>query len=272
MSEIIRFERVSKKFSLHRERPRSFQEQLIYVFQRKYTPSETFWALQDISFTVDRGESVGLIGPNGAGKSTILKLIARILQPTSGHIWVDGRVGVLLELGAGFHPDLTGRENIFLNGSILGLSRPDIRRKMDDIVAFADVDQFIDVPVKHYSSGMYVRLGFSVAVHASPEVLLIDEVLAVGDQGFQIKCVEKIGELQRRGVTILWASHDLNMTQSLCTRVIWIESNRVLMDDMPGPTVTAYLRHTHEDDDARLGGGKSGADQFVAGCKCRTKA
>jgi len=210
--------------------------------------------LKNIYLSFFYGAKIGIIGLNGSGKSTLLKIIAGVLEPTSGEVQVRGRLGALLELGAGFHPDLTGRENIYLNGSIMGLSRVEINRKIDDIIGFAELERFLDVPVKHYSSGMYMRLGFSIAVHAAPEVLLIDEVLAVGDQGFQSKCVEKIGELRRRGVTILWASHDLGMAQSLCTRTIWIEDNCVRMDDAPGPVVSAYLRHTHEADDARLEG------------------
>jgi len=178
----IRFDGVSKRFILHRERARSFQELALNLLRgRGNGRSEEFWALQDVSLGIAPGETVGLIGPNGAGKSTILKLISRIIEPTSGWIEVNGRVGALLELGAGFHPDLTGRENIYLNGAILGLSRAEIRRKLDEIIAFAELERFIDVPVKHYSSGMYVRLGFSIAVHTEPEILLVDEVLAVGD-------------------------------------------------------------------------------------------
>ncbi|MGB9890866.1 MAG: ABC transporter ATP-binding protein, partial [Anaerolineae bacterium] len=181
MTTAIQFSNVSKKFTLHHERARSFQELAVGLVRRNNRSREEFWALRDVSFTVDHGETVGIIGPNGAGKSTVLKLISRIIEPTSGRIEVRGRIGALLELGAGFHPDLTGRENIYLNGSILGLSRAEIRRRLDDIIAFAELERFIDVPVKHYSSGMYVRLGFSVAVHTDPEILLVDEVLAVGD-------------------------------------------------------------------------------------------
>ena len=246
MSTIIRFEQVSKKFSLHRERPRSFQEQLIHVFQRKRTPRETFWALQDISFTIDQGETVGLIGPNGAGKSTILKLIAGILEPTSGQIWVDGRVGALLELGAGFHPDLTGRENIFLNGSILGLSRPEVRLKMDDIIAFAELERFIDVPVKHYSSGMYVRLGFAVAVHTDPEILLVDEVLSVGDIAFQQKCLERIRGLQRGGTSILLVSHGLDSVRQMCHRALWLEGAQLAAVGDADAVIGAYLSHVQQ--------------------------
>ena len=246
MSTIIRFEQVSKKFSLHRERPRSFQEQLIHLIQRKRTTHETFWALQDISFTVGQGETLGLIGPNGGGKSTILKLIARILDPTSGQIWVDGRVGALLELGAGFHPELTGRDNIYLNGSILGLSRPEIRRKMDDIIAFAALERFIDVPVKHYSSGMYVRLGFAVAVQTDPEILLVDEVLSVGDMAFQQRCLERIRELQRGGTSILLVSHGLALVRQMCHRVLWLEKAQIAAIGEVDAVIGAYLARVQQ--------------------------
>jgi ABC-type polysaccharide/polyol phosphate transport system ATPase subunit len=225
--EAIQFDHVSKKFILHRERPRSLQELAVNLFRRNNNSHEEFWALQDVSFTVEQGETLGLIGPNGAGKSTALKLISRIIEPTSGQIEVNGQVGALLELGAGFHPDLTGRENIYLNGSILGLSRAQIRRKLDAIIAFAELERFIDVPVKHYSSGMYVRLGFSVAVHTDPEVLLVDEVLAVGDQNFQHKCLERIMEMQRQGITICFVSHGLGEVRRLCSRAVWLDDGMV---------------------------------------------
>jgi lipopolysaccharide transport system ATP-binding protein len=246
MGTIVRFEQVSKRFCLHYERPRSFQEQLIHLFQRKRTTRETFWALRDISFTVEQGETFGLIGPNGAGKSTILKLIARILDPTSGRIWIDGRVGALLELGAGFHPDLTGRENIYLNGSILGLSRPEIRRKMDEIVAFAELDRFIDVPVKHYSSGMYVRLGFAIAVHTDPEILLVDEVLSVGDLAFQQKCLDRIHELQREGVSIVLVSHSLDVVRQMCHRALWLEKAQIAAIGEADDVIGAYLANVQQ--------------------------
>ena len=246
MSTIIRFEQVSKKFSLHRERPRSFQEQLIHFFQRKRAPSETFWALQDVSFTIEQGESVGLIGPNGAGKSTILKLIAQILEPTSGQIWVAGRVGALLELGAGFHPDLTGRENIYLNGSVLGLGQSAIQRNLEDIIAFADIDQFIDVPVKHYSSGMYVRLGFAVAVHTDPEILLVDEVLSVGDMAFQQKCLDRIHRLQRNGTSILLVSHGLDVVRKMCHRALWLKDAGLAAIGETDSVISAYLAHVQQ--------------------------
>ena len=245
MAAIV-LEGVSKKFTLRHERPRSLQETFLSKLKRENSAREELWVLRDVSFEVSRGQTVGLIGPNGAGKSTVLKLISRIVEPTLGRIKVNGRVGTLLELGAGFHPDLTGRENIYLNASILGLSRAEIQRRLDEIIAFSELDRFIDIPVKHYSSGMYVRLGFSTAVHTDPEVLLVDEVLAVGDQSFQTKCIEKIAELRRRGVTILLVSHSMTTVQDLCTRVGWIEQGELKMYDVAEPVIAAYLHHTSE--------------------------
>jgi lipopolysaccharide transport system ATP-binding protein len=202
---------------------------------------EEFWALRNVSFTIEDGETVGIVGPNGAGKSTVLKLISRIIEPTSGEVETSGRLGALLELGAGFHPDLSGRENIYLNGSILGLGRAEIRQKMDDIIAFAELDRFIDMPVRHYSSGMYVRLGFSVAVHTDPEILLIDEVLAVGDAAFQRKCLGKIDDLRRQGVTVLFISHSAETVRNLCSRVIWLDEGRLVADGSAESVVARYL-------------------------------
>ncbi len=246
LSAAISFDRVSKRFILHHERARSFQELALGLVRRNGRSREEFWALQDVSFTVEHGETVGIIGPNGAGKSTVLKLISRILEPTSGQIVVRGRVGALLELGAGFHPDLTGRENIYLNGSILGLSRAEIRRRLDDIIGFAELERFIDVPVRHYSSGMYVRLGFSVAVHTDPEILLVDEVLAVGDAAFQRKCLERINELRRAGVTVLFVSHSAETVRALCTRALWLENGRLVADDVAEAVVLRYLERSRD--------------------------
>ena len=242
----IQFDDVSRQFVLHHERSRSFQELAVNLFRRDNGSREEFWALRDVSFAVKQGETVGIVGPNGAGKSTALKLISRIIEPTSGQIKVNGRVGALLELGAGFHPDLTGRENIFLNGSILGLGRAEIRRKLDEIIAFAELERFIDVPVKHYSSGMYVRLGFSVAVHTAPEILLVDEVLAVGDQVFQQKCLKRIGGLKRDGVTIVLVSHSLGSIRNLCERAIWLQDGRIKIDGSSAEVVDQYLAFSNK--------------------------
>jgi lipopolysaccharide transport system ATP-binding protein len=237
----VRFANVSKRFILRHERPHSFQEMVLRLFDpRRRGSSEELWALQGVSFTVEPGETVGLIGPNGAGKSTALKLIARILEPTAGFIETKGKVFALLELGAGFHPDLTGEENIYLNGSVLGLGRKEITRKLDQIVAFAGLGDFIDTPVKHFSAGMYVRLGFAIAVHLEPEILLIDEVLAVGDMTFQIKCWDKITELQQEGITIVLVSHDLDAVQKLCSRVIWLDHGQVRAQGAANEITTQY--------------------------------
>lgn len=224
MTTAIRFDHVSKRFTLQMERPRSFQELFLNLIHLKGSrPKQEYWALQDVDFEIQPGQTVGIIGDNGAGKSTLLKLISRIIEPSSGQITVHGRVSALLELGAGFHPDLTGRENIYLNGSILGFNKAQMDQILDDIVDFSEMERFIDAPVKHYSSGMYMRLGFSIAIHVRPDILLVDEVLAVGDQAFQLRCLDKINEMKRRGITIILVTHDLNSVRSLCDRVIWLE-------------------------------------------------
>src|ERR1017187_3716617 len=185
------------------------------------------WALNDVSFEIKCGEVVGIIGRNGAGKSTLLKILSRITEPTHGHADVWGRVGSLLEVGTGFHPELTGRDNIFLNGAILGMRRTEVARKFDEIVAFAEVEKFIDTPVKRYSSGMYVRLAFAVAAHLEPEILFVDEVLSVGDAAFQKKCLGKLGNVSREGRTIVFVSHNMTALQRLCTRVVWLDRGQV---------------------------------------------
>ena len=267
MSTAIRFDHVSKRFTLHHQRPRSFQELVIQTFKRDGAVSgqdcemteggvgqrhEEFWALRDVSFTVDHGETVGIIGPNGAGKSTALKLISRIIEPTSGEIEVNGRVGALLELGAGFHPDLSGRENIYLNGSILGLNRREIDDRLDEIIAFAELDRFIDMPVKHYSSGMRMRLGFSVAAHIDPEILLVDEVLAVGDESFQRKCLDRIYELRADGTTIVFVSHGIASVARLCHRAIWLDEGGLVVDGSARDVTEGYLAEVNRKDRERL--------------------
>ena len=247
MTIVISLEQVSKKFILHHERPRSFQELAVSLFRRNNGSREEFWALQDVSFTVEQGEMVGLIGPNGAGKSSVLKIISHIIEPTSGHVKVNGQLGALLELGAGFHPDLTGYENIYLNGSILGLSRREIGRLLESIIDFAELERFIDMPVRNYSSGMLMRLGFSVATSFRPDVLLVDEVLAVGDQAFQDKCVQRITDLRHQGVAILFVSHDLETVRKLCDSCLWLEEGRVQAEGDNDTVIAAYLGHVWYD-------------------------
>jgi ABC-type polysaccharide/polyol phosphate transport system ATPase subunit len=225
---VISFKNVSKRFTFSREQPQSVQETLISVFgRRQKNPKKDLWAVKDLSFNLYPGQALGIIGRNGSGKSTVLKLIARILRPTSGQVTVHGRVSALLELGAGFHPDLTGRENIALNASVLGLSQQDVAEKFDRIVAFSELGEFIDMPVKHYSSGMYMRLGFSVAIHVDPDILIIDEILAVGDQAFQTKCIDRIHELHQSGVSIVFISHNLSIVQRMCSSLIWLENGHM---------------------------------------------
>ncbi len=201
---------------------------------------ETFWALKDVSLEVKEGEVLGLIGRNGAGKTTLLKILSRITRPTTGWAEIHGRVGSLLEVGTGFHPELTGRENTFLSGAILGMGKAEIARKFDEIVAFAELEKFIDTPVKHYSSGMYVRLAFAVAAHLEPEILLVDEVLAVGDINFQKKCLGKMGDVARAGRTVVLVSHQLNQIRRLCHRVLWIDDGGVRLDGPTHEVVAAY--------------------------------
>jgi len=214
-------------------------------FSRRNGHSErTIWALRDVSFEVKPGEVVGIIGRNGAGKSTLLKILSRITEPTEGCVDLYGRVGSLLEVGTGFHPELTGRENIFLNGSILGMSHQEIQSRFDEIVAFAEVEQFLDTPVKRYSSGMYVRLAFAVAAHLQPEILVVDEVLAVGDAQFQRKCLGKMGQVAREGRTVLFVSHNMTAIQSLCRRAVWLDDGRVCADADAGQVVADYLQRS----------------------------
>jgi lipopolysaccharide transport system ATP-binding protein len=202
---------------------------------------EPFWALQDLSFDVQPGEVLGVIGRNGSGKSTLLKILSRITKPTTGSARIEGRVGSLLEVGTGFHPELSGRENIFLNGSILGMSRPEIRRKFDEIVAFAEVEQFLDMPVKRYSSGMYVRLAFSVAAHLEPEILIVDEVLAVGDATYQRRCIERMSALAAQGRTVLFVSHNMDLIPRLCGRALLLDQGRQIVEGPAGEVMRQYL-------------------------------
>ncbi len=203
--------------------------------------TEDFWALNDVNFEINKGDKVGIIGRNGAGKSTLLKVLSRITEPTTGKIHINGRIASLLEVGTGFHPELTGRENIYLNGAILGMSRKEIKAKFDEIVAFAEVDKFLDTPVKRYSSGMYVRLAFSVAAHLEPEILIVDEVLAVGDAAFQKKCLGKMDDVSKEGRTILFVSHNMAMISSLCNKGLFMENGKVLYSGSVQDTVSHYF-------------------------------
>jgi lipopolysaccharide transport system ATP-binding protein len=211
---------------------------------------ETFWALKDVSFEVKRGEVVGIIGRNGAGKSTLLKILSRITEPTEGFADIQGRVGSLLEVGTGFHPELTGRENIFLNGSILGMKRVEIKKKFDEMVAFAEIEKFIDTPVKYYSSGMYVRLAFAVAAHLEPQILLVDEVLAVGDIAFQKKCLNKMKEAGVEGKTSLVVSHNMETITRICERALWLHKGQVMFDGKVIDAVSAYEASTRANQDS----------------------
>jgi lipopolysaccharide transport system ATP-binding protein len=204
--------------------------------------TRTFWALKDVSFRVGVGEVIGIVGPNGAGKSTLLKVLSRITPPTEGYVDLTGRVSSLLEVGTGFHPELTGRENVFLNGAILGMLRAEIIRKFDAIVAFAELEQFIDTPVKHYSSGMFVRLAFSVAAHLEPEILIVDEVLSVGDLHFRNRCLGRMQDLRDEGRTVLFVSHDLTSVRQLCTRALLLNGGRVVADGTPAAITRGYER------------------------------
>jgi ABC-2 type transport system ATP-binding protein len=229
---------VSKRFRMNTERHSSLKERVIKVGRRK--PPEEFWALRDIEFDVQEGHTVGLLGHNGSGKSTLLKCTGGILQPTMGEIRTRGRLASLLELGAGFHPDLTGRENVYLNASILGMSRRDIDLRFDDIVGFAELEQFIDQQVKHYSSGMYVRLGFSVATNVDPDLLLVDEVLAVGDEAFQRKCLDRIKSFQKQGRTIVFVTHGADLVRQLCDRAVVLDHGHLVVEGTPSEAVRVF--------------------------------
>jgi lipopolysaccharide transport system ATP-binding protein len=238
MSDIaVRVEHLSKQYRLGASQPvyPTFREAIMDILKapvrmvqgRSRPKTETFWALDDVSFEIKHGEAVGIIGRNGAGKSTLLKILSRITRPTRGRVDLYGRVGSLLEVGTGFHPELTGRENIYLNGAILGMSRTEILRKFDEIVEFSEIEKFLDTPVKFYSSGMYVRLAFAVAAHLEPEILIVDEVLAVGDAAFQKKCLGKMGDVAQEGRTVLFVSHNMRAIQSLCRSIIVLEEGRL---------------------------------------------
>jgi lipopolysaccharide transport system ATP-binding protein len=244
---VIRADHLSKRYRIGGARPEGLRHALEGGVRRLFRrsaparPTEDFWALTDVSFEIKRGECVGVIGRNGAGKSTLLKILSRITDPTEGEVRLRGRVGSLLEVGTGFHPELTGRENVYLNGSILGMSRSEVVRKFDEIVAFAEIERFLDTPVKYYSSGMYTRLAFAVAAHLEPEILIVDEVLAVGDAQFQQKCLGKMNEVTRGGRTVLFVSHNLGVIAELCGRAIYLRQGRVEADGTARESVQKYL-------------------------------
>jgi homopolymeric O-antigen transport system ATP-binding protein len=260
MDSVIEAENLSKKYTIGSRKKAQIQSvsdvlmsKMRSVKQRFADPfskasqqkeEEEFWALQDLSFSVKAGETVGIIGRNGAGKSTLLKIISRITEPTTGRVTIRGRVASLLEVGTGFHPELTGRENIFLNGAILGMTKVEINQKFDGIVDFAGVEKFLDTPVKRYSSGMYVRLAFAVAAHLEPELLVVDEVLAVGDAEFQKKCLGKMGEFSESGRTVLFVSHNMSAIKAMCSRAILLESGKIVED---GGTVQVIQRYFNKD-------------------------
>jgi lipopolysaccharide transport system ATP-binding protein len=259
MSTVLKVEDLGKKYILHHQRTgryialrdviadsvKSLGKKVLNPMRYRYSVShsskEEFWALKDVSFEVEQGDRVGIIGRNGAGKSTLLKLLSRITEPTSGRITIKGRVASLLEVGTGFHPELTGRENIFLNGAVLGMGRAEIRRKFDEIVDFAEVEKFLDTPVKRYSSGMYVRLAFAVAAHLEPKILIVDEVLAVGDAQFQKKCLGKMEAVAQEGRTVLFVSHNMNAISSLCSTGIVLANGKLQFEGDARAAISHYL-------------------------------
>ncbi len=243
MPAAIELRGVRKRFRIRHEAARTWQGMALALLGRRRVEHEEFWALAGVDFDVAEGETLGIIGPNGSGKTTILKLLARTIEPTAGEVLTRGKVFGLLELGAGMHPDLTGRENIFLNGSFLGIQRNEMRQLYDRIVAFAELDRFIDTPVRHYSSGMYMRLGFSIAINVDPDILLIDEVLAVGDARFTAKCYETLAEIKARGRTLVFVSHDPIQVRRFCDRVLWIDRGEIRALGDPRDVIQQYLQH-----------------------------
>jgi ABC-2 type transport system ATP-binding protein len=257
---VVHADQVSKKFRLLHERNNSLKATIL---RGRRVVAEDFWALRDVSLEVREGETFGLIGENGSGKSTMLKCLTRILTPDEGRVEIKGKVSALLELGAGFHPELSGRENVYLNGAILGLPQSEIKKRFDEIVEFAGVGPFIDEPVKNYSSGMYVRLGFSVAINVDPDILFVDEVLAVGDEAFQRKCNDKFNDLRRAGKTIVLVSHAMASVENLCDRVAWFSHGRLMQMGRPRDVISSYTgtvevgRHIDEFGKVRWGSGEA---------------
>ena len=262
MTNVIEFENVSKRFVINRERQDTIQGRFARILRRQ-PRGEEFWALRDVSFRVARGESLGLVGHNGAGKSTALKLMTRILEPSSGRVRLNGRVAALLELGSGFHPELSGRENVFLNGSLLGFSRREMRAKLPEIVDFSEIGDFIDTEVKHYSSGMYTRLAFAVATAVDPDILITDEVLAVGDEAFQRKCMDRIYRFRQLGKTIIFVSHALDTVRALCDQAVWLDHGAPRAAGPAGTVIDAYLADVNRREQAQALGQSAVAEEGV---------
>ena len=250
MTPVIEFNNVSKRFVLHTDERKTVQERVIGLV-RPRPPGEIFWALRDVSFSVEPGQSLGLVGHNGAGKSTALKLMTRILEPSSGTVQTQGRIAALLELGSGFHPELSGRENVFLYGSLMGLGRREMAQKLPEIIEFAAIGAFIDTAIKHYSSGMYTRLAFAVATAVDPDILITDEVLAVGDEAFQRKCMERIYGFRRAGKTIIFVSHALEVVRSLCDVAVWLDHGEARASGNASKVIDAYLTEVNRQEQAR---------------------
>jgi ABC-type polysaccharide/polyol phosphate transport system ATPase subunit len=250
--EVVNVSKVYRKYARKKQFATLKSALLKGSLIRDLQPDETFPALRGVSFTVPKGCTYGVIGRNGSGKSTLLKCVAGITKPNEGSISVNGRISALIELGAGFHPEISGRENVFINGIMLGLSKREITRRFDEIVEFAELKEFIDAPVKTYSSGMYMRLGFAVAIHVDPEVLLIDEVLAVGDQSFTVKCIDKFAEFRRRNKSILLVTHSLDLVEKFCDRALWLDKGKTLAEGEPKRVVASYLMNVTKDEEAQL--------------------
>lgn len=244
--------RISVCYRMPTERINTMKEQVVRRITGRSVKYSEFWALHDITLKVRQGEALALIGSNGAGKSTLLKVIARVQQPTSGKVWVRGAISPLIELGAGFHPELTGRENIFINGAMLGFSRRQMQRKFDSIVEFSELGAFIDAPLRTYSSGMTARLGFAVAADADPDILIIDEALSVGDEGFQKKCIARMEEFRARGVTIFYVTHALDKVDELCPRAVWLEGGRMRYAGPTDEVIEAYRENLETEADISL--------------------
>jgi ABC-type polysaccharide/polyol phosphate transport system ATPase subunit len=262
--EVVRASKIYRRFS-HRKQFATLKSALLTrSLIKNLQPDETFTALNDVSLTVPKGRTLGVIGRNGSGKSTLLKLVAGISKPSTGTVRVDGRVSALIELGAGFHPEISGRENVFINGIMLGLTKREVTERFDEIVEFAELQEFIDAPVKNYSSGMYMRLGFAVAIHVDPEVLLVDEVLAVGDEGFTHKCLDKFADFKRRGKTILLVTHSLGLVERFCDEALWLDAGRIKGSGDPKRIVGAYLTDIEQREEHELAAGDAKARESAS--------